>query len=32
VIFAAIVWTLRRLTERPRPAANARLKITSVAC
>src|SRR5213078_3939942 len=31
LIFAAIVWTLRRLTERPRPVANARLKITSVA-
>jgi cytochrome c oxidase assembly protein subunit 15 len=31
LIFAAIVWTLRRLTERPRPIANARLKITSVA-
>ena len=31
LIFAAIVWTLRRLTDRPQPAANARLKITSVA-
>jgi cytochrome c oxidase assembly protein subunit 15 len=31
LIFAAIVWTLRRQTERPRLAANARLKITSVA-
>ena len=31
MIFAAIVWTLRRLTERPQPAAYARLKITSVA-
>jgi len=31
LIFAAIVWTLRRMTERPRPTANARLKITSVA-
>jgi len=32
LIFAAIVWTLRRLTDRPqRPAANKRLKITSVA-
>jgi heme a synthase len=31
LIFAAIVWTLRRLTEQPRPAASARLKITGVA-
>ncbi len=31
LIFAAIVWTLRRLTERPSLAASARLKITSVA-
>ena len=31
LIFAAIVWTLRRLTERPPLAASARLKITSVA-
>src|SRR4051812_3436204 len=31
LIFAAIVWTLRRLTERPRPAVAARLKITGVA-
>src|SRR5258707_5205840 len=31
LIFAAIVWTLRRLTERPPAIANARLKITSVA-
>jgi cytochrome c oxidase assembly protein subunit 15 len=31
VIFAAIVWTLRRLTERPKPAANARLRITGMA-
>jgi cytochrome c oxidase assembly protein subunit 15 len=31
LIFAAIVWTLRRLTGRPQLAANARLKITSVA-
>jgi heme a synthase len=31
LIFAAIIWTLRRLTEQPRPAANARLKITGVA-
>src|SRR5204862_3701065 len=31
LIFAAIVWTLRRLADRPRPAAYARLKITSVA-
>jgi len=31
LIFAAIVWTLCRLTERPPLAASARLKITSVA-
>jgi len=31
LIFAAIVWTLRRLTDRPHTAANARLKLTSVA-
>jgi cytochrome c oxidase assembly protein subunit 15 len=31
LIFAAIVWTLRRLAERPNPAANARLKNTSLA-
>jgi cytochrome c oxidase assembly protein subunit 15 len=31
VIFATIVWTLRRLTERPKPAANARLRITGMA-
>jgi cytochrome c oxidase assembly protein subunit 15 len=31
LIFAAIVWTLRRLSERPSPMANARPKITSVA-
>ena len=31
LIFAAIVWTLRRSTERPPLAASARLKITSVA-
>jgi len=31
VIFAAIVWTLRRLTERPQFAANARLKVAGVA-
>ena len=31
LIFAAIVWTLRRLTDRPPLMANARLKITSVA-
>lgn len=31
LIFAVIVWTLRRLAERPKPVANARLKITSVA-
>jgi heme a synthase len=30
LIFAAIVWTLRRLTDRPPAAANRRLKITSV--
>ncbi|MBR1189642.1 COX15/CtaA family protein [Bradyrhizobium sp. AUGA SZCCT0160] len=31
VIFAAIVWTLLRLADRPRPAASSRLKITGVA-
>jgi heme a synthase len=31
VIFAAIVWTVRRLTARPRPAVSARLKIAGVA-
>ena len=31
MIFAAIVWTLRRLTERPQPVAPSRLKITGVA-
>src|SRR5947207_1761497 len=31
LIFAAIVWTLRRVTDRPQLAANARLKITSMA-
>jgi len=31
LIFAAIVWTLRRLSERPPSAATWRLKITSVA-
>ena len=31
LIFAAIVWTLRRLTDRPQPTANVRLKRTSVA-
>lgn len=31
LIFAAIVWTLRRLTERPRLAAPLRLKITAMA-
>jgi cytochrome c oxidase assembly protein subunit 15 len=31
LIFAAIVWTLRRLDERPPLVANARLKLTSVA-
>jgi heme a synthase len=30
LIFAGIVWTLRRLGERPFPAVSARLKITSV--
>src|SRR6478736_5353799 len=30
VIFAAIVWTLRRLTDRPLPTAPSRLKITGV--
>jgi cytochrome c oxidase assembly protein subunit 15 len=31
LIFAAIVWTLRRLTDRPPLAVSSRLKITSVA-
>jgi cytochrome c oxidase assembly protein subunit 15 len=31
LIFAAIVWTLRRLTERPPAAASSRLKVTSMA-
>ncbi len=31
LIFAAIVWTLRRLSDRPPLAANARLKVTSMA-
>ncbi len=31
VIFAAIVWTLLRLADRPQPAASSRLKITGVA-
>jgi cytochrome c oxidase assembly protein subunit 15 len=31
LILAAIVWTLRRLTDRPRSAATLRLKITGVA-
>ena len=31
LIFAAIVWTLRRLTDRPLPTAPSRLKITGVA-
>jgi cytochrome c oxidase assembly protein subunit 15 len=31
LIFAAIVWTLRRLTDRPRVAASSRLKITALA-
>jgi cytochrome c oxidase assembly protein subunit 15 len=30
LIFAAIVWTLRRLTDRPLPTAPSRLKITGV--
>src|SRR6202043_3814043 len=30
LIFAAIVWTLRRMSNRPSPAASPRLKITSV--
>jgi cytochrome c oxidase assembly protein subunit 15 len=30
LIFAAIVWTLLRLTDRPPPVASSRLKITSV--
>jgi heme a synthase len=29
LIYASIVWTLRRLTERPSPGAGARLKMTS---
>ena len=31
LIFAAIVWTLRRLTERPQPVVASRLKISAVA-
>jgi len=31
LIFASIVWTLRRLAERPLPVASSRLKITSAA-
>jgi cytochrome c oxidase assembly protein subunit 15 len=31
LIFAAIVWTLRRLTEMPRPVAPLRLKVTAMA-
>src|SRR5437588_2338133 len=31
LIFAAIVWTLRRLTDRPRPVVPSRLKITAMA-
>jgi heme a synthase len=31
LIFAAVVWTLRRLAERPSSAASSRLKITGVA-
>jgi cytochrome c oxidase assembly protein subunit 15 len=30
LIFAAVVWTLRRLTDRPSAAASSRLKLTSV--
>ncbi len=31
LIFAAIVWTLRRLADRPRPVVSSRLKITGAA-
>jgi cytochrome c oxidase assembly protein subunit 15 len=31
VIFAVIMWTLRRLTDRPQPAATPRLKFTGIA-
>jgi heme a synthase len=31
LIFAAVVWTLRRLPERPRPVAPLRMKITAMA-
>jgi cytochrome c oxidase assembly protein subunit 15 len=31
LIFAAVIWTLRRLAERPRPVASSRLKITAIA-
>src|SRR6476619_5162601 len=31
LIFAAVVWTLRRLADRPRPAASSRLKMIGVA-
>jgi cytochrome c oxidase assembly protein subunit 15 len=31
LIFAAVIWTLRRLTERPRPVVPSRLKITAMA-
>ena len=31
LIFAAIVWTLRRLTDRPQPSRSSRLKITAMA-
>jgi cytochrome c oxidase assembly protein subunit 15 len=31
LIFAAVMWTLRRLTDRPQPSAPSRLKITAMA-
>jgi len=31
LIFAAIIWTLQRLTDRPRPIASPRLKVTAMA-
>ena len=31
VIFSTIVWTLRRMTDRPQPAATSRLKLTGLA-
>jgi cytochrome c oxidase assembly protein subunit 15 len=31
LIFAAVIWTLRRLTDRPRPVVPSRLKITAIA-